>query len=631
MCGICMVVVHDALDKEDAVCNLSHVLGASKSIENRGPDSFREKCVPVGRNRVIASCAVLDLRGQGGPVEQPVEDSDKNMLLFNGEIYRGPEWFADRAEGASDTMYLLEYLHKYKTADEIVNALSLLQGPWSLIYWQQSTGKLYFGRDPLGRRSLLIKNTKEMLVLASVAPHGETGIDQWSEVVPSGIYYTDINEVDVNVIKLVDWPVSNPVRAVDNDTLKTVEDSAEKLLQVLDEAVRIRVQCNNGSAVGILFSGGLDCTVLAALAHRHVPSSDPIDLLNVCFKRDHSSPDRQTAIASWNELRKSYPERKWNLVCINRSGDHVDDSDKHIFSLILPKVTHMDFNIGAALWFAASGRGNLLISTEADDDQEKDETFLSMLLGHGAETVVDQPGSTKPAQTTMGCHLTQGCKRVPKAKCRNKACAVCCKKQQLEPDGIPCNTHKLKRGKKRKPECDPVVDPQQPSSKVIYGEEYCSPARILLSGIGADEQLAGYGRHRVSFKKGGWEALEQELKLDMGRIWERNMGRDDRCICDHGREVRQPYLDEHVTAMLLRIPLAHIFSPNLPRGAGDKRLLRLICYKLNLPRTSGFEKRAIQFGTRIAQMSNVKSFGSNSAFRGDTVYQLHSNRENPSS
>lgn len=34
-----------------------------------------------------------------------------------------------------------------------------------------------------------------------------------------------------------------------------------------------------------------------------------------------------------------------------------------------------------------------------------------------------------------------------------------------------------------------------------------------------------------------WNALDQEMRLDVQRIWKRNMGRDDRCISDHGKEV----------------------------------------------------------------------------------------------
>lgn len=65
--------------------------------------------------------------------------------------------------------------------------------------------------------------------------------------------------------------------------------------------------------VGILFSGGLDCTILALLSHNYVPKDQSIDLMNVAFKKDHNSsygvPDRLTGWQSLEELKKLIPSR----------------------------------------------------------------------------------------------------------------------------------------------------------------------------------------------------------------------------------------------------------------------------------------------------------------------------------
>ena len=76
----------------------------------------------------------------------------------------------------------------------------------------------------------------------------------------------------------------------------------------------------------------------------------------------------------------------------------------------------------------------------------------------------------------------------------------------------------------------------------------CGPDRhaLLLLGMGADEQMAGYGRHRTIFRKEGWAGLAGELQGEHERLWLRNLGRDDRVVSDLGREPRHPYLDEQV-------------------------------------------------------------------------------------
>jgi hypothetical protein len=44
-----------------------------------------------------------------------------------------------------------------------------------------------------------------------------------------------------------------------------------------------------------------------------------------------------------------------------------------------------------------------------------------------------------------------------------------------------------------------------------YTLEYSSPARVILSGLGSDELLGGYGRHRTAFQTGGWRAVIDEV------------------------------------------------------------------------------------------------------------------------
>ena len=40
---------------------------------------------------------------------------------------------------------------------------------------------------------------------------------------------------------------------------------------------------------------------------------------------------------------------------------------------------------------------------------------------------------------------------------------------------------------------------------------YMSTARVLLNGLGSDELLGGYGRHRTAFRCGGWQAVVDEV------------------------------------------------------------------------------------------------------------------------
>eukprot|EP01018_Ginkgo_biloba_P014035 Gb_12885 [translate_table: standard] len=294
--------------------------------------------------------------------------------------------------------------------------------------------------------------------------------------------------------------------------------SAQHVLNALKRAVmrrtcqsRINLIMEAGKTTGkyvpiaILFSGGLDSMILAALLDQCLSLNCEIDLLNVSFD-GASAPDRISAKAGVRELRRIAPLRRWNLVEIDADPKNLHAETKHLTSIIYPTKTYMDLNIGTALWLAACGDGWV----EEDGYSSVDSDSLS-------------------------------------------------------------DRHKL-----------------------LKRREYKSEARILLVGSGADEQCAGYGRHRTKFRQGGWVALEEEMKIDVQRIWKRNLGRDDRCIADHGKEARFPFLDEDVIDTLLDLPLWEIANLKEPAGQGDKKILR-------------------QFGSRIARESNRRNFGSNRA------------------
>jgi len=159
--------------------------------------------------------------------------------------------------------------------------------------------------------------------------------------------------------------------------------------------------------------------------------------------------------------------------------------------------------------------------------------------------------------------------------------------------------------------------------------KYKSKSRVLIVGSGADEQCAGYGRHRTKYRLGGWNALNEEMRLDVQRIWKRNMGRDDRCISDHGKEARFPFLDENVIKTLLDIPLWEIAKLDEPVGKGDKKILREVARLLGLQEAALQPKRAIQFGSRIARESNRKNFGSNRAANQASAGSVQINQHMP--
>lgn len=134
-----------------------------------------------------------------------------------------------------------------------------------------------------------------------------------------------------------------------------------------------------------------------------------------------------------------------------------------------------------------------------------------------------------------------------------------------------------------------------PSSTAV---PYATSARVLLSGLGADELFGGYGRHAVGFSRDGYRALLEEIKLDVGRLGKRNLGRDDRAMAHWGREVRFPFLDEDLVLWAIQLPVwekcdfenAEAGGPFIEPG---KRVLRLVAEELGMSGVAREKKRAV--------------------------------------
>jgi asparagine synthetase B (glutamine-hydrolysing) len=128
--------------------------------------------------------------------------------------------------------------------------------------------------------------------------------------------------------------------------------------------------------IAVLFSGGIDCSVVARLAHECVPAEEAIELINVCFLRSAGgkaatspateSPDRLSARASLKDLQAACPKRVWRLIEADWSASAVVAARPHIRALLGPNNTVMDESIGGAIWFAAQGIGYVQEEAVAD-------------------------------------------------------------------------------------------------------------------------------------------------------------------------------------------------------------------------------------------------------------------------
>ncbi|KAJ1311523.1 hypothetical protein OPQ81_010007 [Rhizoctonia solani] len=586
MCGIALAVLESDTARWDSPLGDHTDLWKNlcSACVERGPDWSDSTTLPIRdesetRLDIIAYSSVLHLRGPDGRqglTRQPHVGSDGSIFAWNGEIFNGIPVEHDQNDG----LKLFNIIQNSRgDIDSLRRIFSELEGPYAFVYLHRVETK----PDALFRPS-----SEPILLLCSASNRRDV---DYEEITTGGIYSISLKGTLSQCAKSLacaprdksvfdGWKTLN--RTISPEGISPIStEQIEDFIARLDDSVRSRVANiprNNDDSLqsetpvarlGVLFSGGIDSSVVAFLADRHIPRDEPIDLLNVGFenprtlsvpqnkaiqaakvqrKRDkkerkkglyapevssapstrainespklgtYEVPDRLTGLQQLEELRRLCPHRKWNFVCVNVPYEECKQEEPKILALMHPSNTVMDLSLANALYFASRGKG----------------------VVYGSE-----------------------------------------------------------------------------------GESYTSPAKVLLSGLGSDELLGGYSRHKIAYNQGAWDGLISELQLDLDRLPSRNLGRDDRVISANGRESRYPFLSLVLVSYLAQLPVQVKVDPRLMlqkegpgAGLGDKTLLRLAAERLGLLLASRRTKRAMQFGSRSARME-----GGNSEKKGHVVLE----------
>jgi asparagine synthase (glutamine-hydrolysing) len=352
MCGLFGSITRERLDEERA--NAAHRIQA-----HRGPDGQGSWKAQAGASSVYLGhqrLAIIDLSDAG---RQPMEHECGAVVAFNGEIYNYVELReqleleGERFASQSDTEVLLKAFVRWGVLD----ALRRCNGMWAIAYVEPSLGKLFLSRDRCGEKPLYYTAMDDGVAFASeiktlmtltgkrypvnhqvVAEYLEQGVLDGS----CATFFADIQQVPAGTVMTIDLDtrhIAPPVvywSAAQAAAMPPADNVLDRLRHAFDEAVRIRLRSD--VPLGVLVSGGLDSSAIAAAAHETVGAHGDLTLLSA-VSEDPRFDESRYATCVAKHLRRKLIEvrldmRPDNALDLLARACYVNDEPVSTFSAV---------------------------------------------------------------------------------------------------------------------------------------------------------------------------------------------------------------------------------------------------------------------------------------------------------
>jgi asparagine synthase (glutamine-hydrolysing) len=256
------------------------------ALAHRGPDadsSFVDAGIALGHRRL----AIIDLIGGAQPRVYPASG---DALVFNGEIFGYRELAAAlRADGVtlcdrSDTEVLFQLIRR----DGLHRALEQIDGQFAFAFRDGASGALHLVRDRFGEKPLYYAMVRDQLVFASEVS-GLLAHPALAGAVPDRLaayqfllfeYLPGTASGWEGIAKLEPGSMltfaDGRIRIerywtprLETSAVATEADATEQLDALLAQSVRNRVVAD--VPVGVFLSGGIDSSLITALAMRAAP------------------------------------------------------------------------------------------------------------------------------------------------------------------------------------------------------------------------------------------------------------------------------------------------------------------------------------------------------------------------
>lgn len=264
MCSIFgLLEIDTATSAENRKEIRSRVLARSRRLRHRGPDWSG---VHADERAILAHerLAIVDPVSGAQPL---YSESGQQVLAVNGEIYNHQALKAEHApdypfKTASDCEIILALYPKLSPAE----LCSALNGIYAFVLWDQAADRYLIARDPIGVMPLYWgRDAEGRRVVASEMKALHDFCDEF-EIFPPGHVYDSASDELIRYYD-PDWRHAPPSTTSNPSVIADEDEAVAALAVALEAAVTRQLMCD--VPYGALLSGGLDSSIIAALAARH--------------------------------------------------------------------------------------------------------------------------------------------------------------------------------------------------------------------------------------------------------------------------------------------------------------------------------------------------------------------------
>ncbi len=249
----------------------AQVLEMSKKIRHRGPDWSG---VYTGNNAILSHerLSIVDPLSGKQPL---VSDDEKIILAANGEIYNHKEIRA-KFEGTykfrtgSDCEVIIPLYKKYRESGDFTKMIEELSGIFAFALYDSEHDTYLIARDEIGVIPLYQGWDKAGRYYVASELKALEGDCQTIEEFPNGHYFYSKDEKPTRWYKR-NWEtfdaVKNAPKATDEKGEVINPSVIEKVRNGLETAVK--AQLMSDVPYGVLLSGGLDSSIIAAITQKY--------------------------------------------------------------------------------------------------------------------------------------------------------------------------------------------------------------------------------------------------------------------------------------------------------------------------------------------------------------------------